>query len=81
MGQADVMTKRYVADPERFADVFNYAIYGGRHVVDAGELSTLDPVSSVKTPKGKSVERRRDGLRLWAAMRASAASAHRAWSS
>lgn len=69
MGQVDVMSKRYMADPERFADAFNYAIYGGRHVVDAGELLPLDPIASARTPKGKFVERRRDGLRLWAAMR------------
>ena len=69
MGQADVMTKKYMVDPERFADVFNYAIYSGRHVVDAGELSPLDSSSSAKMPKGKFVERRRDGLRLWSVMR------------
>ena len=69
MGQADMMTRRYMADPERFADAFNYAIYGGRHVVDAGELAPLDPVGSAETPGGRRVERRRDGLRLWAAMR------------
>ncbi|MDO4806086.1 MAG: hypothetical protein Q4A07_02435 [Coriobacteriales bacterium] len=68
MGQVDMATRKYMADPERFADAFNYAIYSGRHVVDAGELSPLDSVSSAKTPKGKLVERRRDGLRLWTAM-------------
>ena len=30
MGNKDIATKKYMSDNIRFADVFNYAIYGGR---------------------------------------------------
>ena len=33
MGTKDVATKKYMSDNVRFADVFNYAIYGGRQII------------------------------------------------
>ncbi|MDO4807505.1 MAG: Rpn family recombination-promoting nuclease/putative transposase [Coriobacteriales bacterium] len=69
MGALDAATKKYVDNPNRFADVFNYAIYDGEQVVDATSLRPLDTAVATST-KGKSrfVERHRDGLKLWKAM-------------
>ena len=33
MRKKDIATKKYMSDNVRFADVFNYAIYGGRQII------------------------------------------------
>ena len=72
MGLADIKTREYMADPARFADVFNYAVYGGRQVIRKDELSPMDS-TTVAAPFGAKgstgVQRHRDGLRLWQIMR------------
>ena len=68
MGKADVATREYLRDPARFADAFNYAVYGGEHVVRAEELKPVDSTSFATLPKSKTVEKHRDGIRLWQAM-------------
>ena len=69
MGKADVATRSYMADPQRFADAFNYAIYDGEEVITPDALKPLDSVSlEPGTGSGRKSERRRDGLKLWQAM-------------
>ena len=33
MGKKDIVTKRYLSDNEKFADIFNYYLYNGRKVI------------------------------------------------
>ena len=69
MGRADVAARRYMADPARFADAFNYAIYGGEEVIVPNALTPLDSVSlEPGIGRRRNSERRRDGLKLWQAM-------------
>lgn len=71
MGQADVMLRRYMSDPARFADAFNYVAYGGEQLIDPNELRPLSTVSVHASKKGgkHAEERRRDGLMTWQLMR------------
>lgn len=70
MGTTDVATRAYMSDPARFADVFNYAVYGGSPVIQPGELKPIDSAAITSAVMGdaEDSERRRDGLRLWKAM-------------
>ena len=72
MGLVDIKTREYMADPARFADVFNYAVYGGKQVIQKDELSPMDS-TAVVTPFGQrgatGMQRHRDGLKLWQTMR------------
>lgn len=70
MGEADVLVRRYMSDPERFADAFNYAAFDGEQVIKPDELRSLDSVSlqSAKAGGGHASERRRDGLMEWQVM-------------
>ncbi len=42
MGKTNVAINRYLADNERFADLFNVVIFNGRRIVSADDLSELD---------------------------------------
>ena len=42
MGKTDAMTYTYMSDNRRYADIFNYHLYGGRKVIKADELHELD---------------------------------------
>ena len=68
MGKADIATREYLKDPVRFADAFNYAVFGGEHVVRADELKPVDSASFASLPKNKTIEKHRDGIKLWQAM-------------
>ena len=61
MGKADVEAKRYLSDPERFADLFNHEIYSGEAVVDP---NCLRPTDTVDASVGR--EEKRDLVREWA---------------
>ena len=41
MGKKDIATKKYMSDNVRFADVFNYAIYGGRQIIKHDMLKEI----------------------------------------
>ena len=41
MGNKDIATKKYMSDNVRFADVFNYAIYGGRQIIKHDMLKEI----------------------------------------
>lgn len=43
MGKKDDVTKDYMSDNERFADVFNYLIYDGKQVIKKDDLTEKDP--------------------------------------
>ena len=42
MGTKDTVTKKYMSDAERFADIFNYFIYSGNQIIKAENLVELD---------------------------------------
>jgi hypothetical protein len=52
MGRIDLLTNEYMSDNERFADVFNYFIYGGRQVINAEKLHEMD-TTILSLPYGK----------------------------
>ena len=37
MGRIDTETKAFMSNPSRFADAFNYLIYGGKPDIDPNE--------------------------------------------
>jgi hypothetical protein len=43
LAERDTLTKEYMSDYERFADVFNYFIYKGKEVIESEKLHELDP--------------------------------------
>ena len=71
MGDVDSLSKKYMNDNSRFADVFNYLIYGGESVIDPTALSPLD-TTEVVIPYGNGArepeQRYRDVLKLWQVM-------------
>ena len=71
MGDVDSLSKKYMNDNSRFADVFNYLIYGGESVIDPAALSPLD-TTEVVIPYGNGArepeQRYRDVLKLWQVM-------------
>ena len=72
MGRIDAETKAFMSDPARFADAFNYLIYGGRPVIQPGDLKPLD-TAELAIPYGNSArspaQRFRDVLKLASVMR------------
>jgi len=66
MGKIDEACRAYLSDKERFADAFNYYLYGGERVVEPGELEELD---ASERAGGLAGGRRRDALMGWVAMR------------
>ena len=42
MGNIDTITKEYISDNRRFADLFNFLIYGGREVIRPQDLEERD---------------------------------------
>ena len=71
LGIIDTEGKAYLSNNERFADVFNYLIYGGERVIEADKLKELD-TTQIAIPYGNKaripVQKYRDVLRLWNAM-------------
>lgn len=70
MATIDAQTKGYLRDPKRFADAFNVFLYGGRQVLSADNLVTLDSaelVTQVGKKEIKSLQKQRDVLKLYAA--------------
>ena len=45
MADIDTITKSYMSDNEHFADLFNYFIFGGEHVIKPDDLTSLDTTS------------------------------------
>ena len=55
MGRIDTETKAFMSNPSRFADAFNYLIYGGKPVIDPNELKPLD-TTEIAIPYGNDAE-------------------------
>ena len=68
MGKIDTEAKNYMADNERFADVFNYLVYGGRQTIDPKNLTPLD-TAEIVLPYGNEtrspLQKFRDLLKRW----------------
>ena len=66
MGKKDVITKQYMMDNSKFADLCNFFIYDGKQVIRAADLAEQD-VTELALPKGLggtlAVEKVRDILK------------------
>ena len=71
MGAIDAETKTYLSDRKRFADAFNFSVYGGDEVIQADDLKELD-TTAIAMPYGAdakvAVQKYRDLLKLYTAM-------------
>lgn len=71
MGVIDTEGKKYLSDNEKFADAFNYLVYGGEQIIKADELREID-TTELALPYGNNakapVQKYRDILKLWNAM-------------
>ena len=69
MGKPDIAVKHWLNDNERFADLFNGTVFGGRHVIRAEELESMDRETDIivtdKNGKRKGVQRYRDIVKRW----------------
>lgn len=68
MGTENAVTKEYLKNPERFAEVFNNEVFEGRQVIQPQKLRELDPEELaviVETHKElKFLERYRDCMKV-----------------
>ena len=68
MGIIDAESKKYFSDNSRFADTFNYLIYGGKEVIKPDELRDLNTAELV-IPYGNDtrvpMQKYRDLFKLW----------------
>ena len=69
MGKPDIAVKNWLSDNERVADLFNGMVFGGRLVVRAEELESMDRETDIivtdKDGKRKGVQRYRDIVKRW----------------
>ncbi len=67
MGQKDIVTKKYLARNDVFADAFNYFLFDGEEVIKAEDLKEQDPTELVVIDKMNrlfSNQKMRDVLKL-----------------
>lgn len=50
MGKIDTRTKKYIQDPERFAELFNVFVFDGENVVNPNRLVERDTVEIIDEP-------------------------------
>ena len=71
MGMKDTETKRYISNPDIFADAFNYLLYNGRQVIAPSSLKPVD-TTEIAVPYGNGaktpIQKYRDNMKIWAAM-------------
>ena len=69
MGKADIAVKNWLNDRERFADLFNGTVFGGKQVVLPEELEDMDRETDIiitdKGGKERGVQRYRDLVKRW----------------
>ena len=69
MGKADIAVKNWLSDRERFADLFNGTVFGGKQVVLPEELEDMDRETDIiitdKGEKEHGVQRYRDLVKRW----------------
>lgn len=71
MGKIDIEMKNYMSNPERFADLFNFLIYGGQPIILADALTPLDTNEKavfLREGEREPSQRFRDLVRLWSVM-------------
>lgn len=52
MGKIDIVTQKFMRDPENFADVFNKFLYHGEQVIDSAKLREMD-TTAIVVPYGQ----------------------------
>ena len=62
MRKKEIAAKKYMSDTVRFADVFNYLIYGGKKVIDPAGLTEVDTAASA-VGKKDALQKYRDVLK------------------
>ena len=71
MGDFGARVKEYMSRNDRFADAFNFYLYGGKHVIKPDALRELD-TSGIAIPyapeSGKPVQKYRDVFKSWKVM-------------
>ena len=69
MGRADIAVKNWLGDRERFADLFNGTIFGGKQIILPEELEDMDRETDIiitdKKQKERGVQHFRDLVKLW----------------
>lgn len=69
MGKADIAVKNWLNDRERFADLFNGTVFGGKQVVLPEELEDMDRETDIiitdKDRKERGAQRYRDLVKRW----------------
>lgn len=68
MSDADIITKKYMSDNERFADAFNYYLFGGRQIIHPESLEeqdTTELVSLIRKDNVYTKGRNRDLKKRW----------------
>lgn len=69
MGKADIAVKNWLGNNERFADLFNGIVFGGRQVIRPEELENMDRETDIIVPgkdgERKGVQRYRDLVKRW----------------
>ena len=72
MGYKDTVSKIYLSDVRRFADLFNFYLYEGKPIIKPEQLRELDPTEIAlpygKMNKGEPVQKMRDLIRAVCAM-------------
>ncbi|MDO4413761.1 MAG: Rpn family recombination-promoting nuclease/putative transposase, partial [Erysipelotrichaceae bacterium] len=65
MPKIDVLTRKYISKPERFAELFNTFAFDGAELVMSKDLTDLPPSQNVSLSKTRSIiQRERDLLKL-----------------
>ena len=67
MGQKDIITKKFMKQPEVFADTFNCFFYEGDPDIKPDQLRSLDPIETGSKQR-KHYERHRDMLKYFGGM-------------
>lgn len=66
MGEIDTLTKQYMEDNDRFADLINSFVFNGKQVIQADDLSEMD-ISAISVPylekEDDAVQKARDVLK------------------
>ncbi len=68
MGDKDTVSKKYLQDNARFADLFNFYLYGGKQVIQPDQLRPLD-TTAIALPYGQDgktspVQKQRDLIKI-----------------
>ena len=68
MADKDAVSKKYLQDNNRFADLFNFFLYGGRQIIQPDRLKPLD-TTAITLPYGQDgkaspVQKQRDLIKI-----------------